>query len=756
MSSPISKISSLTIGSVESVSPDEIKVSLDVDSPRNTALNTGAPTPFPRINSFVLLPNESGAVVGIVIWLGLEKSAYPKRHGLKDFGLIDLPFPVRKMTVSPIGTLLGGKNKLQLERGIRSFPSVGDLVILPTRDQTIAIVTGQGEDSRVPLGTCPIAHDALITIDPDKLFGRHLAVLGNTGSGKSCTLASLLRSAIGTAQKEVDKAKKDQKHSNARFIVLDPNGEYSKCFQDLGSGCRVFQVPSPGSTDLASANAAAGNASEKNQAKVNVPDVNEGNPNADAKTNTSAGGGTNVKDTEFTLPAWMWNSSEWVAVAQASPRAQKPLLQEALRNLKSNIQLSLSMDKRVFVRCRALRSFLLQFFGKGAISFPANKNCGEQLSRFFEDATAYAKSPNISDDIKIEINEIANKIKIIIDIRTYTKTNGEIGFNDFNDTELARIGKSLQDMFSKFSQDEKDVSTSEDYPMPFDPHDLAEHLETLALQEGGSVSQFISTLTMRIRGLMSDPRMNCVIDPETPLSLKDWLEHHIGSDGGENGQMAVIDMSLVPFDILHLVIAVFSRLVLESLQRYRKLNTENLPTVLVLEEAHTFVAKHLPHDGEIPTPAEMCRGVFERIAREGRKFGLGLVLSSQRPSELSETVLSQCNSFLLHRITNDRDQKLISRLVPDNSRGLLRELPSLPTGHCILMGAVSQVPTLVEIENLKNEHKPQSDDPDFWNVWTNETLRPINWSKIADDWVGDVVTDKSSAESLSGDKSKPS
>jgi len=78
MSSPISKISSLTIGTVESVAPDEIKVLLDIDSPRNTALNTGVPTPFPRINSFVLLPNESGAVVGIVVWLGVERSAYPK------------------------------------------------------------------------------------------------------------------------------------------------------------------------------------------------------------------------------------------------------------------------------------------------------------------------------------------------------------------------------------------------------------------------------------------------------------------------------------------------------------------------------------------------------------------------------------------------------------------------------------------------------------------------------------------------------
>lgn len=101
--------------------------------------------------------------------------------------------------------------------------------------------------------------------------------------------------------------------------------------------------------------------------------------------------------------------------------------------------------------------------------------------------------------------------------------------------------------------------------------------------------------------------------------------------------------------------------------------------MLVLEEAHTFVRRSTDVDGPADTPTQLCREAFERIAREGRKFGLGLVLSSQRPSELSPTVLAQCNTFLLHRIVNDADQNLLDRLVPDNVGGLLRELPSLPS-----------------------------------------------------------------------------
>jgi len=129
----------------------------------------------------------------------------------------------------------------------------------------------------------------------------------------------------------------------------------------------------------------------------------------------------------------------------------------------------------------------------------------------------------------------------------------------------------------------------------------------------------------------------------------------------------------------------------------------------------------------------MCAKVFEKIAREGRKFGLGLVLSSQRPSELSPTVLSQCNSFLLHRISNDRDQELVNKLVPDNLRGLLRELPSLPSRNAILLGWASELPVSVQMNYLKEEHRPQSNDPDYWNVWTNKE-RVVNWKAIADDW----------------------
>ncbi len=687
MTSPVSRISSLAIGTVESVSPDEIMVLLDIDAPKNTALNTGIPTPFPKINSFVLLPNEAGCVVGTVVWLGVERSAYSKRHGFKDFGLIDLPFPLRKMTVSPIGTLFLKHDKWHLERGVRSFPCVGDHVILPTREQTVAIVTGQDSDNKVLLGSCPVAHDTPIYIDPDKLFGRHLAVLGNTGSGKSCTLAALLRSSIESVQSTISQSKIEKKNLNTRFIVLDPNGEYSKCFQTTEVGCRVFQVPPL----------------------------------------------TNPEAHAFQLPTWMWNSSEWSAIAQAAPKTQKPLLQEALRNLRSNRTNTLSIENRVLARCNALKSYLLPFSGRGAIGFQNCNNCGQQLLRFVEDISSYQTS--MTGDALTRTSQALGAINGIISGRQWGR-NGRIGFNDFGDNELDIVVKWADYIIESLSIDKNAITVNEDSPVPFDPEYLAEHLETLAMQEGGSTSQFISTLTMRIKGLLSDARMSDVINPQSNVRLIDWLENYIGSDSSEIHSITIIDLSLVPYEILHIIIAVASRIIFESLQRYRKTMETILPTVLVLEEAHTFIAKRNSFSDEIPNPIDMCRHIFEKIAREGRKFGLGMVLSSQRPSELSETVLSQCNSFLLHRITNDKDQQLISRLVPDNARGLLRELPSLPTRHCILLGVASQVPTLIEVKDLDATQRPASDDPDFWDVWTNKSPRPVDWSRIVADWIG--------------------
>lgn len=203
MITPISNAESLQIGSVDFVSPDEIKITLDLDAPNDVALNTGVPRPFPRINSYVLIAGEGGFLVAQIEWITIERSQFPKRRGMQDFGVLDLPYPLRKMSVIPLGVLRESVRDnvtiYSFSRGIEIFPTVGDPVLLPTQSQLKAIIES-GDNRRVNIGISPLAGNAVVSVDPDRIFGRHLAVLGNTGSGKSCSVAGLLRWSIEAAK----------------------------------------------------------------------------------------------------------------------------------------------------------------------------------------------------------------------------------------------------------------------------------------------------------------------------------------------------------------------------------------------------------------------------------------------------------------------------------------------------------------------------------------------------------------------------
>jgi len=687
MSKPVEQIAALTVGTVESVSPSEIRVLLEPNAPQATALNTGVPTGFPRINGYVLIPNESGAVVGLVVWLGVERSQYPKRFGLRDFGLVDLPFPQRKISLTPLGTLRVAKRAessgttYQLERGVSAFPSVGDVVQLPTAEQLRSIVEAANEeDRRVRIGTSPLAANAAVTVDPDKLFGRHLAVLGNTGSGKSCSVAGLIRWSLTQARE----ASHEADGPNARFIVLDPNGEYSDAFADFGD-VRRYQV-SP-------------------------------------KTNT-------IKP--LLLPAWMWNAHEWCAFTEASSKVQKPVLMKALRELRV-----IGKGDRddnpgaLFIRLRLFYRSLIKDRHKGPsayMDFPGKQNFGEKLDRLLG-------SVNFLSNKYPEYSECLSLLSRAIEEVSLSRRPDSRGYYPaFDDTDIQKLIEAFDDAVKKVPLADENLKVDEDSPIEFDVADLSDVVEHIAVEQ--EQTQHVDTLLLRIKMLLSDERLRSVVSPKSGVDLASWLRDCIGNDHAKNGCISILDLSLLPSDILHTLIAVAARIVFEATQRYRMLNNTELPTVLVLEEAHAFLKKGVNEHSDYPTPSQMCRQTFERIAREGRKFGLGLVLSSQRPSELSPTVLAQCNTFLLHRIVNDRDQELVSRLVPDSLGGLLKELPSLPSRQAILLGWAAAVPTLVDITELPEEHRPRSSDPKFWDVWTGKEKRPVDWGQVVEDWVG--------------------
>ena len=375
---------------------------------------------------------------------------------------------------------------------------------------------------------------------------------------------------------------------------------------------------------------------------------------------------------------------------------------------------------------------------KGAAAYmdkPGENDFGQKLHAIARCLAEYATQDALAD-FKTVLSTASRELKSIADNRhrRFTSDSGELVeyYQAFDSAEVERAVAAIDKCGESLPHVDQHLGINEDSPIPFPASHFPDLIEQIATEQGQS--QYVDTLILRMRMLLADMRLMPVLTPSPDITLEQWLGRFLGD--GDDGALAIVDLSLVSSDVLHVMIAVVARIVFEATQRYRKLKGEELPTVLVLEEAHTFVKRGGDDESDSPTPAQVCRHTFERIAREGRKFGLGLVLASQRPSELSPTVLAQCNTFLLHRIVNDRDQELVAKLVPDNLGGLLRELPSLPSRQAILLGWATAVPTLVEILELPENQRPRSSDPEFWNVWTGEKQRPINWREIVDDWTG--------------------
>jgi uncharacterized protein len=686
---PYEYTESLRIGTVEFVSPDEIKVSLDIEAPESMALNVGVPRPFPRVNSYVLIPVDDAYLVGQIEWITVERSAFPKRRGMQDFGLIDLPFPLRKMSLNPLGMLRNTSPKptdsstFSFRRGADALPSIGNSVLLPTEDQLKSIVES-GARRRVKIGTSPLASNAEVRIDPDRLFGRHLAVLGNTGSGKSCSVAGLIRWSIEQAYKESGEV------PNARFVVLDPNGEYSRAFEDSKPPlkAKLFQV-SPAQ-------------------------------NSTYKT--------------LHIPLWFWNSSEWSSFTQATSRTQRPVLIHALRSVRDGQiepTADASQEKRRFLRTVISTLTLEKNAGVPWGTFPKPKNFLEKMKKWRE--TLNQDLTGCIGAQQTTLAALVSRIDTLVAARSVQYALPDFGREEVE--QLIQLASAAHSAFGGLLTDAEPLDV--DAPLPFKGDSFLRSVEASA--EMMNVSEHTETLLIRIRSLLNSIVVRSIMNDSSEVTLQGWLEEYIGSEDLDAGCASVLDLSLVPTEVIHVVTAVVARMIFESLQRYRRIHGTVLPTVLVMEEAHTFI-KRYKTDGESYDAASVCCQVFERISREGRKFGLGLVLSSQRPSELSPTVLSQCNSFLLHRISNDQDQKLVHSLVPDNLKGLLRELPSLPSQHAILLGWASELPLLVRMNDLPTEHQPKSEDPDFWNVWTgrdeagDKVLRPAKWGKVCEQW----------------------
>jgi DNA helicase HerA-like ATPase len=245
----------------------------------------------------------------------------------------------------------------------------------------------------------------------------------------------------------------------------------------------------------------------------------------------------------------------------------------------------------------------------------------------------------------------------------------------------------------------------------------------------GTLDKFCS----RFESKIAQERLSFLFGPKaSKATLEGTLKALIGY-GDFTANVTVVDLSGVPFEVLSITVSLISRLLFEYGYHYKVLRSaagekinNDAPLLLVFEEAHKYVP-----NSEL-TKYRASKLSIERIAKEGRKYGVTLLLSSQRPSEISETIFSQCSNFVAMRLTNPSDQNYVARLLPDTLGNLSDKLPTLAAGEALLIGDAVVMPSLVKI--MKCDLSPSSSDIPYLELWKDE-WKNVNFDSIKKTWL---------------------
>jgi len=204
--------------------------------------------------------------------------------------------------------------------------------------------------------------------------------------------------------------------------------------------------------------------------------------------------------------------------------------------------------------------------------------------------------------------------------------------------------------------------------------------------------------------------------------LSDWLNH--------DKPITILDLGGVPYEIMDLVVGLISRIVFESMfwGRYIDGFGKQRPVLMVYEEAHSY----LPKGGSNQSVSGYAGRAVRRICKEGRKYGIGSLIVSQRPSDLDESILSQCGTFIALRLSNTQDQGIISSAMPDNLGSLCDLLPSLRTGEAIVVGEAVKIPSRIRMPLITP--RPDSNDPEASKAWREEAIEHPEFSKAINFW----------------------
>ena len=344
------------------------------------------------------------------------------------------------------------------------------------------------------------------------------------------------------------------------------------------------------------------------------------------------------------------------------------------------------------------------------------------------------------EEMFIESNEnnSHNQISQFKNAVTLNKKKHNEGLSKINyDTPVYFSFEEVYRYISNHNIATKDASTGElkiknKVPNIADEFQLFEKIEfeekkTGKINSGPYAGEF-DRFIPRLETKLNDDRLSFLLKPrkegDSEYKTEDLvalLTQFLGYSENNKSNITIIDLSGIPFEVLSLVVSLISRLVFDFCFHYKNFKEEGneVPFLLVLEEAHNYIPQSQG------AKYHSVKKSIERIAKEGRKYGLSLMIVSQRPSEISETIFSQCNNFVAMRLTNPTDQQYVKRLMPDSVSAITDNLPSLERQEALIIGDSIPIPTIVKIKDL--EHKPASNDINFQTEWKKD------WVQIAFD-----------------------
>jgi DNA helicase HerA-like ATPase len=568
------------IGTIQDVRGATVSVVLREETVSGLSFVEGYGYRIGQVGSFVRVPLGYTSLFGVVSQVGA--GAVPEKL------LESHPFGNRWMTVQLVGE---GDRRGRFLRGISQYPTISDDVHLVT-DEDLRAIYGQPDASEyLQIGWVASAESIPALIDVNRLVSRHSAVVGATGSGKSTTVAALVR-----------KLSDPLRYPAARVLMVDLHGEYAAALRDRAT---VFR-----------ANPADG-------------------------------------EVKLSIPYWALTFDELVPLAfGAMEEPGRSAVMDLISDMKQD---AIRRQPRDGITATTLSVDSPVPFSLRQLWFDLYRR---EFGTYIEDQTkprhewvpAYEKDASNAEVVGDAATVTPPRYRSIKDVR--------------GDTEKIRYG---------------------DAPL--------------------NIRRQVGTLGARLR----DPRLAFLFDPgKWQSTLENTIENDLDSlledwIGGIT-PVSILDLSGVPVAITNHIVGSILRVLFDAVFWSRNLaeGGRERPLLVVLEEAHAYLGKEA---------TSVAGEAVRRIAKEGRKYGIGAMIVSQRPAEIDQTILSQCGTIIAMRLSNDTDRRHVSSAASDNLEGLFAMLPVLRVGEAIVVGEAVSLPVRAVIEPPSPEHLPDSRDP---------------------------------------------